>query len=67
VQVTKGAAEQADESVRIARERYGAGLGTQTQLLEAEALRVQALTNRDDAVLDANLAELRVARAAGIL
>jgi outer membrane protein TolC len=67
VQVTKGAAEQADESVRIARERYSAGLGTQTQLLEAEALRVQALKNRDDAVLDATLAELRVARAAGIL
>jgi outer membrane protein TolC len=67
VQVTKGAAEQADESVRIARERYSSGLGTQTQLLEAEALRVQALKNRDDAGLDATLAELRVARAAGLL
>ena len=36
IQVTAGAVEQAEENLRIARERYGAGLGTQTQLLEAE-------------------------------
>ncbi len=48
--VTAQAAEQADENLRIARERYTAGLGTQTQLLQAETLRVQALRNRDDAI-----------------
>lgn len=67
VEVTVNAAEQADESLRIAQERYSAGLGTQTQLLEAEAFRVQALRNRDDAALDAQLSELRLARAAGLL
>ena len=67
VQVTADAAAQSDENLRIARERYGAGLGTQTQLLEAESLRVQALKNRDDAVLDVGLAELRLARAVGAL
>ncbi len=67
VEVTGDAVEQAEENLRIARERYGAGLGTQTQLLEAETLRVQALTNRDNAVLDASLARLRLARAAGSL
>lgn len=67
VQVTADAADQAGENLRIARERYGAGLGTQTQLLEAETLRVRALTNRDDAVLDASLARLRLAHAAGSL
>jgi outer membrane protein TolC len=67
VSVTAEAAAQADEALRIARERYGAGLGTQTQLLEAETLRVQALKNRDDAVLDVGLAQLRLARAAGSL
>jgi outer membrane protein TolC len=67
VQVTAGAVEQAEENLRIARERYGAGLGTQTQLLEAESLRVQALRNRDNAVLDAGLAKLRLARAVGAL
>jgi outer membrane protein TolC len=65
--VTAQAAEQADESLRIARERYSAGLGTQTQLLQAETLRVQALRNRDDATLDAGLAQLRLARAVGAL
>jgi len=67
VQVTAEAVEQAEENLRIARERYGAGLGTQTQLLQAETLRVQALTNRDNAVLDAALARLRLARAVGSL
>jgi outer membrane protein TolC len=65
--VAAGAVEQAEENLRIARERYGAGLGTQTQLLEAESLRVQALRNRDDAGLDAGLARLRLARAVGVL
>jgi outer membrane protein TolC len=67
VRVTADAVEQAEENLRIARERYGAGLGTQTQLLEAETLRVQALTNRDNAALDAGLARLRLARAVGAL
>ena len=67
VEVTAQAAEQADENLRIARERYTAGLGTQTQLLEAETLRVQALKNRDDATLDTGLAQLRLARAVGVL
>ncbi|HVN42351.1 MAG TPA: TolC family protein [Steroidobacteraceae bacterium] len=59
--------EQSEENLRIAHERYGAGLGTQTQLLEAETLRVQALTNRDTANLDAGLARLRLARSVGAL
>jgi len=67
IEVTAGAVEQAEENLRIARERYGVGLGTQTQLLEAETLRVQALTNRDNAMLDAGLARLRLARAVGSL
>ena len=65
--VTAESAEQSEENLRIARERYGAGLGTQTQLLEAETLRVRALTNRDDAALDVGLARLRLARAVGVL
>jgi outer membrane protein TolC len=67
MRVTADAAAQAGESLRIAQERYRGGLGTQTQLLEAETLRVQALKNRDDAALDASLAQLRLARAVGAL
>ena len=65
--LTTHAAEQAEESLRIAEERYAAGLGTQTQLLEAVTFRAQAWRNRDEAVLDARLAQLRLARAAGLL
>jgi outer membrane protein TolC len=67
MKVSATAAEQAEENLRIAREQYGSGLGTQTQLLQAETLRVQALGNRDNATLDANLARLRLARAVGAL
>jgi outer membrane protein len=67
MKVAASAVEQAEENLRIAREQYGAGLGTQTQLLQAETLRVQALTNRDNATLDAGLARLRLARATGSL
>ena len=67
VEVTAGAAEQAEESLRIAQERYSSGLGTQTQLLEAQTLRAGAQQNRDDATLDVQLAELRLARAIGAL
>lgn len=65
--VAAEAVDQAEENLRIARERYGAGLGTQTQLLEAETLRIRALGNRDNANLDVGLAKLRLARAAGAL
>jgi outer membrane protein len=67
VEVTAGAAGQAEESLRIAQERYSAGLGTQTQLLEAQTLHARAQQNRDDAGLDAQLSELRLARAIGAL
>ncbi len=67
VKLSGTAAEQSEENLRIAREQYGAGLGTQTQLLQAETLRVQALTNRDNAILDAGLARIRLARAIGSL
>lgn len=67
IKVAASAVEQADENLRITREQYGSGLATQTQLLQAETLRVQALTNRDNATLDAGLARLRLARATGSL
>jgi outer membrane protein TolC len=67
MKVSATAVEQAEENLRIAREQYGSGLGTQTQLLQAEALRVNALGNRDNATLDASLARLRLARAVGAL
>ena len=61
------AVTQADENLRISRELYGAGLVSNTQVLEAVTLRIAAAGNRDDSTLDAELARLRLARATGSL
>ena len=59
--------EQAEENLRIANQQYAAGLVNSTRVLEAEALRVQSLGNRENAALDVNLAQLRLARTVGRL
>ena len=64
---TREAVEQAEENLRISRELYGAGLVTHTQVLDAIALRIAAVNNRDDAQFDAELARLRLSRAIGEL
>ncbi len=64
---SREAVSQADENLRDTRELYGAGMGTNTQVLDAVALRVRAASDRDDAVLDEALAHLRLAHAVGAL
>lgn len=64
---SREAVEQAEENLRISRELYGAGLASNTQVLDAIALRVAAANNRDDAAMDFELARLRLARATGEL
>lgn len=61
------AVAQAEENLRISRELYGAGLGTNTQVLDAVALQVTAANNRDNAALDEVLALYRLSHAAGAL
>jgi outer membrane protein len=61
------AVTQAEENVRIAKELYGNGLGTNNQVLDAETLRILASTNRDDAVFDVLVADYRLQRAVGAL
>ncbi len=58
---------QADENLRVAKELYASGLGTSNQVLDAETLRVGALTNRDDATFDLLIARFRLQRAMGDL
>jgi outer membrane protein TolC len=67
LRVAGEAVAQAEENARLARELYGSGLGTNTQVLDAEALRVVAQTNRDAASFDRIIAEYRVMRALGDL
>lgn len=65
VEVTRVAVTQAQENLRVGRELYGVGLATNTVVLDAEALRLRAVSNHDDALLDRVLSELRLKRATG--
>ena len=65
LKVSREAVAQAEENLRMSRELYGVGLATNTQVLDAVALQVEANNNRDNAVLDESLSRLRLARAVG--
>lgn len=67
VAVAERALEQADENLRVARDRYRNGEGTHTEVLDAEALRTTSLDNFDAARYEAALARYRLAYAAGVL
>jgi len=65
VAVTREAVVQAEENLRVARELYSVGLTTNTVVLDAEALRLKATSNADNAGLDGVLSEIRLERATG--
>jgi outer membrane protein TolC len=67
IDVAASAVAQADENLRVVRDRYRNGEGTNTEALQAEALRTLSLGNLDSARYDAILAELELAHAAGRL
>ncbi|MFI4868784.1 MAG: TolC family protein [Steroidobacterales bacterium] len=67
VKVSAEAVAQADENLRISRELYDTGLATNTQVLDAISLQINAVNNRDNALLDVSLSSLRLAHAVGAL
>jgi outer membrane protein len=67
VKASHEAVAQADENIRSTRELYGAGLGTNTQVLDAVTLQIGAANNQDNAILDESLSRLRLAYAVGVL
>lgn len=67
LKASREAVAQAEENLRMSRELYGVGLATNTQVLDAVALQLGAINNRDNAVLDESLSRLRLARAVGAL
>jgi outer membrane protein len=67
VRASGEAVAQAEENLRSSRELYAAGLATNTQVLDAVSLQVNALSNRDNAALDQSLALLRLSYAVGAL
>ena len=67
VTASRQATAQAAENLRISRELYGVGLASNTQVLDAVTLQIQAADNHDNAVLDEGLAGIELAYATGSL
>jgi outer membrane protein TolC len=67
IQVAQAAVGQAEESLRIVKNRYNSGLFTITDLLDADVIVQQSLTNRLRAVHDFRAAATRLELAAGTL
>ena len=65
--VARQTTAQADENLRVARDRYQHQVGTNTEVLDAETLRIQAYTNFYDSTYQAVLTGLRLRRAVGTL
>jgi outer membrane protein len=67
MQLVEKALQQADETLALARERYSAGLAPNSEVLDAETRRLQAHTNRDNALYDRVLARIQVQHVSGRL
>jgi len=67
IQVTEAAIDQANENLKVARDRYDIGSTNNTQVLDAETLRTRSQSNHANALYDAVLANLRLKRAVGAL
>jgi outer membrane protein TolC len=67
VQVATQAISQADENLKVSTERYQQGLANNTEVLDAEDLRIQAKNNLNNAQYDVVMAKLSLRRALGVL
>lgn len=67
VAASRQATAQAAENLRISRELYGVGLASNTQVLDAVTLQIEATNNHDNAVLDEALSNIELAYAVGSL
>ena len=67
IEFTRQAITQADENMKVTKDRYRQGLSTNTEVLNAEDLRTRSHDNFNNAIYDAALATLHLRRAVGIL
>jgi len=67
ISLTDRAVAQADENLRVVRDRYRNGEGTNTEVLDAEGLRTLSRSNYDNAQYDAAYAKYHLARVTGVL
>jgi len=63
IRVTEKAIAQAEENLKVNRDRYENGLSTNAEVLDAESLRTRSQYNHANAIYDAVLATLRRKRA----
>lgn len=67
IDTAQAALAQADENLRVARDRYQSGVGTNTEVLDADTLRVRSQSNHFGAVYDNVVAVMRLRRSVGDL
>jgi outer membrane protein TolC len=67
IQVTQKAIAQAEENLRITRDRYQEKVGTATEVVDAQTLLTQTRTDYYQSVFDLQVAGARVKRAVGEL
>jgi outer membrane protein len=67
IPVTRDALAQSEENLRVARDRYREGVGTNTEVLDAETLRIRSYSNYYNAVYDAVIAKIHLKFAIGEL
>ncbi len=67
IPVTEEAINQAEENLKVNRNRYENGLSTNTEVIDAENLRTRSQNNYANTMYDAVLARFRLKRAMGIL
>jgi len=65
IPVAQKAIEQAEENLRINQARYQEQVATSTDVLDAQTLLTQALTNFTNALADFNIAQARLEKAIG--
>jgi outer membrane protein TolC len=67
VAVNRTSLDSADENLRVSKNRYRQGAGTNTEVLDAQSLRTQAYSNYYRSLYDSVLAEMTLLRAIGTL
>ena len=67
IDVSREAVSQSEENLKVAKDRYREGVGTNTEVLDAETLRTRSYSNHYNAVYDAVLANIRLKYVTGEL
>jgi outer membrane protein len=65
IEVTAAAVGQADENLRLVRERFRHGVALNADVLDAEVFLLQARTAKVQAAIDLALAQARLEKALG--